>query len=153
MATIIGTFFNDRLIGTFFADTIRGLASSDFLDGRGGNRLDGGPGHDTLTGRGGADTFVINNPGEAGDTIADFRPGVDHIEIGRAGFGLGSLPAGTLSGANFATGPATTPQQHFLYSPGTGNLSFDADGNGGGGAVLVTHLNVTGFTAGDILLA
>lgn len=135
----------ENVIGSQGDDTIIG--------DRHDNRLDGGPGHDTLTGRGGADTFVFQSPGEAGDTITDFRHGTDHIEIARAGFGLNSLSAGPLPGSSFATGTATTPQQVFLYNTTSGDLSFDADGNGGGGAVTVAHLGVTTFSASDILLA
>lgn len=135
----------ENVIGSRGDDTITG----NFAD----NRLDGGPGHDTLTGRGGADTFVINAPGEGDDTITDFRHGRDHIEISRAGFGLNGLPAGTLDASHFATGSATTAQQNFIYAPATGDLSFDADGNGGGAPVVLAHLGVFSFTASDILLA
>lgn len=135
----------ENIIGSRGADTIIG-------DGR-DNRIDGGPGHDTLTGRGGADTFVFHSPGEAGDTITDFRHGTDHIEISRAEFGLNALPPGALPESSFVTGTATTPQQVFAYNATSGDLSFDADGNGGGAAVTVAHLGVSTFTASDILLA
>lgn len=134
-------------------NVIGGRGDDTIIGDRNDNRLDGGPGHDTLTGRGGADTFVINAPNEGPDTITDFRHGTDHIEISRAGFGLNSLGAGPLANANFATGNPTTAQQVFTYDPAADTLSFDADGNGGGAATIIARLDVTTFSASDIMLA
>lgn len=116
------------------------------------NRLEGGPGRDTLTGGGAGDSFVFNTPSEGGDVVTDFSHGSDRIGVSRAGFGLESLSAGTLPAAQFATGAATNAQQHFLYAPSTGDLSFDADGNGSSAATFLVHLGVPVVSAGDIFL-
>lgn len=71
-----GSRFDDVLRGSDGVNTLEGGDGDDRLEGRGGN--------DRLIGGGGRDVFVCG--GASGrDTITDFRPRVDDIEI--AGFG------------------------------------------------------------------
>jgi len=43
-------------------------------------------------------------------------------------------------------GNATNANQHVLYDTATGDLYYDADGNGGGAKVLIAHIDLTGLT-------
>ena len=72
---------NDTLLGDSGNDYLSGGAGNDKLDGgSGADSLTGGLGNDVLTGGQGSDTFVFN-PGDGGDTITDFQPGVDKIQL------------------------------------------------------------------------
>lgn len=69
-------------------DTLDGGMGQDQLyGGAGADRLIGGTGSDWLTGGAGADVFVLKGIGEMGltatttDTIADFRRGLDRIDL------------------------------------------------------------------------
>jgi Ca2+-binding RTX toxin-like protein len=71
----------DNLKGSAYDDTLRGNAlGNDLIGGAGDDRLSGGSGPDWLMGGAGADTFVFE-PGSDGDTVRDFQPGVDVIDI------------------------------------------------------------------------
>ncbi len=81
---------NDLLSGGNQSDTLYGNAGNDTLEGDNGNDdLRGGSGDDTLIdgdgedtaeGGAGADTFVFGADGST-DTIADFKDGVDLIDL------------------------------------------------------------------------
>ena len=76
MATETGTDGNDVILGT---------ANNDVLSGGGGDdTIYGGAGNDTLSGGTGADIFIFL-PGDGNDTIGDFEPGTDIIDL--TGFG------------------------------------------------------------------
>lgn len=70
--TINGTPGPDTIIGTDLDDIIVGSQ-----------------GRDTLTGGGGSDRFVYNSIIESGDTITDFTPGFDKIDLSAVLDGLG----------------------------------------------------------------
>ena len=76
-----GSQYGDYISGTGGSNTIYGYGGDDYLRGIGGDdRLDGGVGNDLLQGGSGNDTFVFKeNYGE--DTIDDFAPGTDMIEL------------------------------------------------------------------------
>jgi len=75
---------DDKLRGNGGRDTLIGGAGEDDLRGGGGHdRLEGGTGADTLTGNNGRDTFVFGL-GDGADTITDFAPGQDTIELDMA---------------------------------------------------------------------
>ncbi|WP_420392394.1 M10 family metallopeptidase [Acuticoccus sp.] len=79
--TIIGGAGDDRLMG--------GGGSDSLFGGDGADRIVGGRGVDTLTGGAGADTFVVFGRG-AGDTITDFTPGEDKLDVTDPGAALRS---------------------------------------------------------------
>ncbi len=88
-------------------------------------------GRDVLTGGSGRDVFVFDaSPAGSVDRIADFSVADDRIQLDRSvfgGFGSGvKLTMGTMAGSGSA---------EVLYNSGTGELSYDADGLGGGAAV------------------
>jgi hypothetical protein len=144
-------------VNTTSGVTITGSDSNQtILGGAGNDRFIGGLGNDTLTGSGGADTFVLRNTFAGRDFIRDFTSGSDKIEISAALFG-GGLSAGGLTAAQFLSGAgvvsATTAAQRFIYNSSTGNLYFDADGNGAGASVIIANLsNVGALTASDFII-
>ncbi|UWQ35138.1 hypothetical protein K3555_21485 (plasmid) [Leisingera sp. M527] len=83
---------NDSLKGGAGRDTLDGGKGRDQLSGQGGDdRLEGGKGHDLLSGGGGEDVFVFAR-GHGRDTISDFRPGRDLIDLeGAAADGFADL--------------------------------------------------------------
>lgn len=145
-------------VNTTSGVTIVGSNTNQTIQGAGGDdRFIGGLGNDTLTGSGGVDTFVLFNTFADRDFITDFASGTDKLEISATLFG-GGLSAGLLSGAQFFSGAgavsATTAAQRFIYNSSTGNLLFDADGNGAGAAVLFANLSsIPTLTAADFLIA
>lgn len=155
--TLTGSSGNDQLNGFAGADTVRGMAGDDFVFGGAGNdTLYGGLGNDTLNGGTGKDNFVfdtaldgINNV----DVIQDFNPKDDTIKLDRDFFaGIGKL--GTLASAAFFAGSeAHDPTDRVIYDKATGNLYFDADGNGAGAATLFAHLSPgLNVTAADFVI-
>jgi len=159
--TIWGGAGDDYIWGGDGYNTIYGDAGDDTIDGGNDNDLIyGGAGNDDLYGGGGNDTFAISGVTLATnglDTIQDFTPGADKIQfnVGDVHTATGaSLTAGAVAASNFFSGPgATTDTEFFIYDKTTGNLSFDADGNGSGVAVvLVTLVGKPDLAAADIVL-
>lgn len=71
----------DRLAGGLGNDTLRGGADRDTISGGDGrDRIWGDSGNDRLSGGAGADVFVLRNH-HGNDTITDFTPGLDRVEI------------------------------------------------------------------------
>jgi serralysin len=149
--TIIGNAGINTLAGTAFADTINagagndtvaGGAGNDTIDGGAGNdSLTGGAGADSLTGGGGSDMFVLAAAGGAGntDTITDFGSG-DKIQLSKAVFtALGAV--GALGSSPFYAAAGATAghdaDDRIIYNTATGDLYYDADGNGSGAAVKI----------------
>ncbi|HXG79875.1 MAG TPA: calcium-binding protein, partial [Methyloceanibacter sp.] len=92
-----------------------------------------------LTGGDGNDIFVFDTIAEGGDTISDFVSGADKLHFSATGFpGTSGNPPDFASGANPT---ASTGDAWFLYDTDDGKLYFDADGNGGGGAVHIVTLS------------
>jgi Ca2+-binding RTX toxin-like protein len=143
--TIVGSSASADLIGNDGADTITGGSHDDWLTG--------GDGADILAGGGGADAFVYNFASESGDTVVDFLSGVDRIEISAAGFG-GGLTEG--AAALFISGDdpeSAGSGGQFLYHNQTGELYWDADGDGANDpALLATLLNTPALQASDIFV-
>jgi hypothetical protein len=57
------------------------------------------------------------------------------------------VTTGTLNSANFAAnagGIAADANDFILYDTATGNIYYDADGNGGGAKILFAHLDLSG---------
>lgn len=130
---------NDTVFGQGGVDELHGEADDDVLYG--------GAGNDVLTGGSGADTFVFDSALSASanvDQITDFTVGSDTIRLSTA---AGS-PFSVLAGMTAADAWGT----YVIYDQATGNLSFDADGAGAGGAIRFAELtDGTALTASDLL--
>lgn len=145
---------DDVIHGGFGFHTLAGGAGNDFLESGGrSDRLDGGTGNDTLQGGAGDDDYVFSvAPGAANaDLVLDFDWGsTDNIVLDASAMpALG--PSGTFanddarfaSGAGFASGQDATDR--VLYNTSTGDLYYDADGNGSGAAQLIAQLQGAPF--------
>ncbi|MCB1447594.1 MAG: calcium-binding protein [Rhizobiaceae bacterium] len=133
--------------GTNYDDILIGSKADNYLRGDGGSdRLSGGRGNDQLEGGNGSDFFVFDTALDADknvDTIVDFQPGQDIVQLDMAIFSaLGGT--GALSSDAFAAnagGTATTADQRILYDTSTGDLYYDADGSGAGDRVLFARFD------------
>ncbi|NPC58853.1 beta strand repeat-containing protein, partial [Caenimonas soli] len=154
-----GTNQEDMIAGTssLTGETLNGQNQNDLLFGNAGNdTLDGGTGNDLLVGGGGNDTFVFDTTLNAStnvDRIADLQAdGTDKIHLDESIFAaFATPPAGgaPLAAANFAAnagGVAGDANDFILYDTSTGNLYYDADGNGGGARVLFAILYLPDVT-------
>jgi len=116
--------------GTSGRDTLVGTAGDDVIVG--------GLGVDTLTGGAGADTFVFNSMRDAGDTITDFTPYADKIQL-----------AGVLT--SFGVNPANAVSGGFVKVVDViGGVSLQIDSDGVGPAVARPLATIKGLTAKQI---
>lgn len=177
-SAVIGT--NAIAQAATVVDLLGSINGGDILSGGDNNdTLNGDLGSDTLTGGLGADQFVfdsalgidlatgLNNI----DTITDFTVGIDHIMLEHAAFdalaALG-IPGVAIDANNFFSGTdildtsgatgidingiSLGVDDYIKYDTGTGNLFYDADGNGTGAMVqfatlsnIPTDLTATSF--------
>jgi Ca2+-binding RTX toxin-like protein len=131
--------------------SLTGNELGQYLFGNNGaNTLNGGGGADVMTGFGGADTFAFTTAPGAGnvDTVTDFVSGTDRIALDDAVFaGMGGL--GTLGAGAFHAGTAAgDADDRIIYDSASGQLFYDADGNGSGAQILFATLQ-----GGPLLIA
>lgn len=141
--------------GTLRADILAGSPNLDTIDSRDGNDvISSGNGNDQITGGNGSDRFVIDTPNNSyADRITDFNAAEDILAVKTPEFS-GLTPNAFISSHQFEIGSqAMQAQTRFFYHPATGNLFFDADGNGAGAAIQIAtvganlNLNYTNFYA------
>ncbi len=125
--------------GNALANSLIGNEGKNVLRGEGGNdTLNGGLGNDVLYGGNGADRYLFDTAldGVANfDLLADWNAAQDTIVLDRTIFSQLSL--GGLSNARFYAGSAAhDADDRIIYDSATGRISYDADGNGPGAAVL-----------------
>ncbi|MCW5737943.1 MAG: FG-GAP repeat protein [Enhydrobacter sp.] len=143
--------------GNALANVLTGNGKANVLSGGDGNdRLVGGAGSDTLTGGNDADTFVFAAPSSGIDTIADFLPGTDLIEVSAAGFGSGlvaGFPPTVVNAPRTAAATSAGTDGYFIFDtagPNLGTLYWDATGGNGADAVAVARLpGVASLAASD----
>lgn len=149
---------NDFIQGGTGADTLNGGAGSDRMSGNDGiDRVAGGLGNDTIAGGGGQDFFVFAEHGAANaDAVSDFASGWDHMQLDSAGFaGIGADGRFSAGDDRFhaaaGAGGGADAEDRVVYNTSTGQLYYDADGSGAGGAQLIATLQPgAALTAADI---
>ncbi|HZS69960.1 MAG TPA: hypothetical protein VFA72_22865, partial [Burkholderiales bacterium] len=129
---------------------LSGGDGNDTLDGRGWHTIQfgdagddlllSGGGDDTMTGGAGADTFRFTTAGDA--VVSDFASGTDKLSFdGKAFTAIGASGNFSAGDARFFAGTAAhDADDRIIFDAATGNLWYDADGNGGGAAVIVAHV-------------
>ena len=124
---VVGLNLVHRINGTAAAETIVGTPGDDVITGGGGA--------DRITGNGGRDVFVYTSTRDAADTITDFTPGDDRLDLSALLTSIGANPA-----TAFASGVV-------VLTPVGNNtvVQIDADGSAGANLprALVTLLNVS----------
>jgi Ca2+-binding RTX toxin-like protein len=136
---------DDNLVGGNGNDILFGSSGNDALFGNGGtDYLQGDSGNDVLTGGADSDTFAFTTGSkfvlsELGvDTIQDFTPGSDKIQLSKTTFtALSNLVFSTpLNVVDFATVATDTAAAlsgaEIVYNTGNGNLFYNPDGFAGG---------------------
>jgi Ca2+-binding RTX toxin-like protein len=131
----------ENLSGSNYDDTLTGAGGTNILNGRTGS--------DMLTGGTGADLFLFDtalNGMTNVDKIMDFVHGQDIIQLDddifTAAGAVGTLDANALVLGN----AAADADDRIIYNSASGNIFYDADGNGAGAAILFAHV-----TAGTVL--
>ena len=151
---LIGGGGDDILKGGGANDTVTGGAGDDTLEGgAGADLLSGGAGADRMTGGLGVDTFLLDTEisPAAIDRITDFSVADDTIYLDHlifTGLSTGAQAASVYAAtANGLAGDAT---DRIIYQFSTGNLYYDADGQGGADAVQIAVLSTgLALTAAD----
>src|SRR5918994_4286791 len=175
MATFNGTEGNDTLIGGAAADDLHGFGGNDFMQGGdgadtvlgdggndtlGGNAgndwVRGGTGNDQVSGGGGQDSFAFHDFGATNaDVLTDFAGNWDNIHLDISAFtALGTTGRFVAGDARFRLGAAAQDaDDRIIYNQATGQLWYDADGNGAGAAQLIATLSNRGaMNATDIFV-
>ena len=152
-----GNSLNNSMIGNTGNNYLDGAAGNDSLVGGAGNdTLSGGAGNDTLDGGAGADFFRFSVAPGAGniDRIVNYSVADDTIYLDLTVFTAFGKLGGIAAGA-FNTGSvATEADDRIIFNKTTGDLFYDADGNGRGAAVqFATIAGITGtLSSQDFIL-
>ena len=144
---LFGTGFDDALNGQNNANDINGAAGNDTIKGYGGD--------DTLTGGLGKDNFVFNSALlTAGvDDITDFNVADDTIQLDDQFFTQVGAPGVLAADAFYSGAAAHDASDRIIYYASTGQLFYDADGDGGGAATQIASLDTgLSLTNADFLI-
>jgi len=125
------------VVATQDGQSIKSVATADemYAADRADITLDGALGNDTLVGGSGNDTFAFSTALNAKtnvDNVVRFDAAHDHLLLAQSVFTAYSA-AGALPIADFVASSKPIPKaanQHLLYNTKTGDLAYDADGNG-----------------------
>jgi len=134
-----GTNGNDIVVGSSGNDKLSGGIGRDNINGGAGNDvINGGSGRDMLAGGTGADTFVYTSVLDAGDTITDFAPGQDRLDIATLLRSVGY----------FGNNPVADGFLQTQIRLTSTSVMFDSDGFAGGGVPRVL-VALTGVAISD----
>ncbi|HWI36811.1 MAG TPA: calcium-binding protein, partial [Burkholderiales bacterium] len=152
---INGNGGNDSLLGGDGSDTVRGGAGNDFLSGNAGTDwVEGGTGNDEVRGGSGQDSIAFHEFGAANaDILSDFDAGWDNIQLDASAFtAIGAAGRMSSGDARFFSGTAAhDADDRIIYNQATGQLFYDADGNGAGAAQLIATIsNHSALSATDL---
>jgi peptidyl-prolyl cis-trans isomerase A (cyclophilin A) len=125
------------VLATQDGQSIKSVATADemYAADRADITLDGALGNDTLVGGSGNDTFAFSTTLNAKtnvDSVVRFDAAHDHLLLARSVF-TAYTTAGALPATDFVASSkpvAKAANQHLLYNTKTGDLAYDADGNG-----------------------
>jgi Ca2+-binding RTX toxin-like protein len=152
--TSVEVLSTSSIVGTNAIDLTGNELAQEVYGNNGANTLNGGAGGDYLVGFGGADSFAFTTALGSGnvDFLADFNAADDVILLENAVFT--GLAGGALPASAFGTGPAGRNNEDLIfYDRATGQIFFDADGNGAGAQVLFATVNAgTVLTASDFMV-
>ena len=149
---IMGSEGNDTILGSRRAESLSGSHGNDYIAGRGGNdRLDGGFGLNTLKGGAGGDEFVFNAINtffesiEVGLNVIEDFTRRDELLFDNSWFeALGAEAKWGARDERFHAAAGATSghdaNDRLVYNRTTGDLYYDADGNGAEAALLVASL-------------
>lgn len=146
------------VVATQDGQSIKSVASADemYAADRADITLDGALGNDTLVGGSGYDTFAFSTTLNAKtnvDSVVRFDAAHDHLLLAQSVFTAYSA-AGALPIADFVASSkpiAKAANQHLLYNTKTGDLAYDADGNGKLAPVVFAKLvGVPALTADNL---
>jgi len=122
-----------NLIGSDYGDTLIGDSSDNLIDGGKGNDiLIGGAGNDTLTGGSGNDTFVWQKGDSGHDTVTDFTPGSDKLDLSQ------------LLQGEHATATSLDDYLHFKVSGAGTNVVSTIEVSSTAGAAPVQTIDLAG---------
>jgi Ca2+-binding RTX toxin-like protein len=142
---LTGGVGNDVVIGNASNNYLYGGAGGDFIDGLNGNDyLHGGQGVDKIR-------FSTALGATNIDRIAGYTHGEDDILLLQSIFG--SIGA-THDASELRLGSAAADANDFIiYNSGTGELFYDANGNGAGGQTLFARMTSgTVLDTGDFMM-
>jgi Ca2+-binding RTX toxin-like protein len=146
----------DDLYGESGRDRLKGGKGEDYLDGGNGrDKLTGGDDADSLHGGGGNDRFVVagvdQSTPDAPDTILDFKPGKDRIDLS----GIDARPDEKGDQAFLFIGerPFTGREGQLRYEFSKGNTVVEGDTDGDGTADLaIVVVGKLALNADDFVL-
>ncbi|MDB5998382.1 MAG: hypothetical protein JWP52_81, partial [Rhizobacter sp.] len=117
------------LVGLNLSNPVNGTSGHDVLVGTAGDDvITGGTGADTLTGGAGVNTYVYASTRDGGDTVTDFVPGKDLIDLGAL-----------LAGIGFH-GSDAVAEGWVRFVAVAGGCSVEVDSDGPGGAASFRSL-------------
>jgi hypothetical protein len=128
------------VLGLNLVKRIDGTGRGSLIGTAGDDRITGGSGAQTITGGAGRDVFVYTSMRDAGDTITDFLPGTDRLDL-----------SGLLASIGYAGGNAIGDGVVRLVDTAAGvSVQIDIDGNAGP-AVARALVTLRGVRAADLV--
>ncbi|MDC8771948.1 ExeM/NucH family extracellular endonuclease [Roseateles albus] len=112
---VLGLNLYKKLKGTVGRDVMLGTDGDDIIEG--------GAGADTLTGGKGRDQFVYTSMIDAGDTITDFTPADDLLDLGQLMRALGISSADPLASGHVVCSNANGAAMIGINAAGTGGVT------------------------------